>query len=206
MQHPDDEIAQALRTLTNAAPPAGMESRILHTLALREQAANHTAHLPAWFRLPLQWRFNPLRLLAAAAAVCVLTIALFLRPAAPPAHPLAALQPANFTTAPSPPATYHPSPRIQAKPGYAALRTTHHTTRAHIALNHPPPPLPLTRQEQLLIQLAQHHNAQVRALLDPDQQNRLLARNDEAFDRFFTPPTPPLTKVPQQPETPGGTQ
>ena len=54
------------------------------------------------------------------------------------------------------------------------------------------------------MQLARRQNSQVQNLLDPAQQNRLLARNDEEFDRFFV--RPPPNQEAEQPASPGGTQ
>jgi hypothetical protein len=49
----------------------------------------------------------------------------------------------------------------------------------------PPPPLPLTEQERLLLRLAHRGDAQNMALLNPDVRAEQTAKATEQFQQFF---------------------
>lgn len=60
----------------------------------------------------------------------------------------------------------------------------------------PPPPLPLTEQEKLLLRIAQHLDPVEVAELDPGQREAAIAREQAEYKRFFHPTVqPPVPDV-----------
>ncbi len=222
MRNPDEAIDKALQAFRRDTPPAGMESRILWTLAALDRRSAQGSSASGSFHLAILRFLRPLHrngFATGGAAACVLTVSLLFWAWAPSSHhaPTASL---NRVIAPN--SAYRPAlaPEAGPKPLDEVRATRPHQPSAsrrtkqgnsldaqlttEAVIDHPAPPLPLTQQERLLLQLARRENAQVQALLDPAQQDHLLAQNDKEFDSFFIPPPPP--QEPEQPAAPGGNQ
>jgi hypothetical protein len=57
------------------------------------------------------------------------------------------------------------------------------------AASHPAPPLPLTRQEQLLLHVVHQVDPRQLAMLNPSMQARQNAKEKDEFQKFFGPTT-----------------
>jgi hypothetical protein len=54
-----------------------------------------------------------------------------------------------------------------------------------LAPSHPAPPLPMTAQEKLLVQVISRHDPDELAMLNPEEQEKIEAKDEEAFKKFF---------------------
>ena len=197
----DDRIARAidstLDALRQAAPPAGLESRIEHRLQQHQRAAT----------LRPNWR-DVLRgstvaggwLRGAVSGACVagvLAIAFFSIH-----HTKAAPQPSPAVGANSGYAQSFPKLVVeqQSRPCtppvlQAAAPPTPHPTqiaRGGLAENHRQPlELPLTEQERGLVRLVHLAGPQQLAGMTSEAKANANAQEAAAFDKFFTPPAPP---------------
>lgn len=63
------------------------------------------------------------------------------------------------------------------------------------ASSHPAPPMPLTRQEQLLLQVIHKGDPVELAMLDPNVRGSEEANSRADFDHFFPPPPLPIIKA-----------
>ena len=212
----DDAIDKTLAALKSAAPPAGMEARILQRL-------QHATAAPAEFR----WRdlFTRTALAGAwwrgaisgAAAASLLVGALLLAQhslRARPEHVRPALSQiaatSNLTPVALPVATTAPARDSHATPCATPrqLQTAHdfhanlcagcpihaQVHRAWVgsstsfAPSHPAPVLPLTAQERALARLVRTADPKLLASLEPEAQAKLAAQEADDFNRFFAPP------------------
>ncbi|WP_260703191.1 hypothetical protein [Edaphobacter flagellatus] len=220
-RNPDHTIDRVLHALTQAAPPYGLERRILNTLDAATEgvvpsesdARRGTASPANWFagrrRTPAfhtassatpRWRWIPL--------TCAVALALVIPIIATRRH-----QPTTTPTVQAPPT---PLTNDTSQPRIAAATITTHTPmlQPHTAppprltqtnriadsqpeatalISHPAPPLPLTEQEKLLIRFARHGNPN--DLVEITAERKAAREQQEAadFTAFFAPPPPPPT-------------
>jgi hypothetical protein len=145
-----DDVARALRMLGQAAPPEGMEARIV--LRMRERQAELASNLAAR-RNPRRTRWIFASAVAVAAAAIVMLSWHHVRVALP--RQVAVETPHHVTPQASAPV------RTDLPVNTSRLRHRIYPVHAGIlqaqvsAPSQNPPPLPLTRQEQLLLALAQ---------------------------------------------------
>lgn len=145
------DAADALRTLATAEPPAGMEQRILRRMQEAECAAEATPHTK-W----QQW-------MVAGLACCVVVMAAML-PVwySHPADPSHTGEPArrverNEAMASGGALSGEAEPPLRLESKHSVRRTLHLSRRyePHAQeVSFPPPPAPLTREEQLLVQVS----------------------------------------------------
>jgi hypothetical protein len=194
----DDAIDKTLAALKSAAPPQGMEERILHRLQLQPAPA-----------APFRWRdlFAGSALAAAwwRGALTGLTTAMLLVGALLLAqHTLRTKQPAVGQLAPThnlaptvlPVAVATPASSSRANLCPTQLRPVR-TYRAEtlpdasFAPSHPAPVLPLTAQERALARLARTADPKLLAALSPETQARVEAQEADNYNKFFAPPPAP---------------
>jgi hypothetical protein len=178
MKDTDGTIERLLAGLRDAEPPAGIERRILDALEgieTREAAASASL----W-----RWRLRPATAMLLACAV-ILMAAITVqqhRHATPDLKSTDVRQPAKPEA---------PVQKARAVP----LRTRSRVPVRHPqdvpaaeetqAASFPPPPLPLTEQERLLLRLAHRRDADNMAILNPDVRTDQTAKATEQFQHFF---------------------
>jgi hypothetical protein len=202
----DDAIDKTLAALKRAAPPEGMEARILQRLQQPVPAApfrwsdllTGSALAVAWWRGALSG--------AVTAMLLVGTLLLA-------QHGLRARQPLvsqiASTRAPAPAAlpvsaSLQPAPASASHASPCASREMLHVTHsvpvyrsepmhsASFAPSHPAPVLPLTAQERALVRLVQTADPKLLAALSPETQARVDAQEADNYNKFFAPaPAPP---------------
>jgi hypothetical protein len=203
----DDAIDKTLAALKSAAPPQGMEERILHRLQLQPAPA-----------APFRWRdlFAGSALAAAwwRGALTGLTTAMLLVSALLLAQHTLRVRPGHTTLAVNHnSATRNPAPVVvpvaASAPNSPALANLCPTqlrhartyraetlTDASFAPSHPAPVLPLTAQERALVRLARTADPRLLAALSPETQARVEAQEADDYNKFFAPPpAPPTTDV-----------
>ena len=186
----DDAIDKTLAALKSAAPPDGMETRILQRL--QQQPA------PA---APFRWRdlFTGSALAAAwwrgavsgAATAMLLVGALLLaqyglRPR--PAHPVSQLAAAR---ARAPVALPVAASAPAGCPTHARIHRAWMGSDASFAPSRPAPVLPLTDEERALARLARTADPRLLAALSPETQARVEAQEADNYNKFFAPPPAP---------------
>ncbi len=189
IEHSDEAVEKILTGLRNAEPDAGLERRILATL---DAHASRRSRSP-WLAL---WPLRPIAAIAFACAIVAIAVFIFItahhrpRQAArthAPASQIDGTQAHSQSEELSPPRKYVS----------VAHRTTVHSTKLlpasssaspHAADNvsFPTPPLPLTAQELLLLQIV-HRRSPKLPLVNPDAQAAQAAREAKQFEEFFTP-------------------
>ena len=210
----DDAIDKTLAALKHAAPPQGMESRILQRL--QQQPA------PA---APFRWRdlFTSSALagawwrgaLSGAATAMLLVGALLLaqhtlrtkQPAVGQLAPARNLVPAVLpvaASAPNSPARATPCPTLLRTARAVPVYRAESIPSASFAPSHPAPVLPLTAQERALVRLAQTADPKLLAALAPEAQAKIAAQESEDFNKFFAPP--PAPPQPSEYDSPTDTQ
>ena len=195
MQDPEETIEQSMEKvfagLRESEPPAGMNARILRTL---QDGTPHRTRAGG-----RSWKF------AAASIPCAAVMAILLLA---PRVEHVAVRLANPHTE-----TSDAQPRIDSREHTAQIaprglqarldrRRTDETVHARRVrgirvtaprlasmVNQPAPPLPLTEQEKLLLQLARHRNPANLAILNPDRQAKQIAEEKKQFQQFFTTKT-----------------
>lgn len=214
----DTAIDKMLAALKVAAPPEGMEARILQRMQRYAPATpfrwrdllTGSALASAWWRGAL----------SGSAAAMLLTGALLfaqhsLRPrpghAQSVASQIAAAQPAPI---PVSVAASGLNPLSQANPcitpnilhGTRSVHAMHAQTisSARFAPSHPAPVLPLTAQERALVRLVQTVNPKQLASFSFDAQEKAEAQEIDDYNKFFTPP--PAPPQPADSESPTNTQ
>jgi len=205
----DDAIDKTLAALKTAAPPQGMEARILQRLQQHVPAAEfswsdlfaRTALAGAWWRGAITGAATAMLLVG---ALLLAQHSLRTRPghAQPAVSQVATAR--NLAPAVVPVATSASARDSHANPCVTPgqLRTTRavpiyraeSTHYASFAPSHPAPALPLTAQERALVQLAQTADPKVLAALSPEARAKTAAQEADDFNKFFTPP-------PQLPDT-----
>jgi hypothetical protein len=201
----DDAIDKTLAALKSAAPPEGMDARILQRLQQHAAAAPATpffwrdlltssALATAWWRGAV----------SGAATAMLLVGALLLaqhtlrtkQPAVSQVAPTHNLVPAVLpvaASAPNAPARATPcaTPRLLQTARAVPVYRADTIPSASFAPSHPAPVLPLTAQERALVRLAQTADPKLLAALAPEVQARVSAQETENFNKFFAPPPPP---------------
>ena len=172
MKDVDEAIEKVLAGLRESRPPAGLEGRVLRAVRVRERTGMR--------RGPALWKVPAYAVLVAAVCVCLLLrmpahVEDGLRVNAPalraPVPPVAAVSAVKCAAA----------ERGNRVPRSAAARRVSHE------VSFPAPPLPLTQQEKLLLQVARKRVPQAVMQLSPEVQIAQTARDREEFTRFFNP-------------------
>ncbi len=200
-----DRVLQALRDVET---PANLESRVMDALAQRAAVQ----HQPSWYRF---FAGSPiwLRTAAALAGLCVAGFLIVIvtrtpqpprmasgerprRASTPPIPLLASQAPAGFPAPHSPSISartadrnHRHTPRPTSTPAVVDLATAEAN-----APSLPAPPLPLTRQERLLLRFARRSRTEEYALLTPEFRAREYAAERAAFRAYFDPPSPTTTE------------
>jgi hypothetical protein len=171
MKNSDEAIDRVLAGLRESVAPEGLELRVL--AAVHQRAAAPRVGF-------LRWSVVGGLAVAAAAVVVLLAVP---RHAAVPAAIRAVVQP-------------QPMPMPAAMPGPAAARPRRHTpaVRANAevpaanvpaansrAASFPAPPMPLTEQERLLLEIARRGEPKAAPVLDPDALARQETRSEQVF-------------------------
>ena len=205
MENPEDLLNKVLAGLREAEIPAGLEVRILNTV----QARLRRPDTLGWRGYLHLWTPASLRSVAVAMVVCaaisvgLLGVFVHLRHAEPATERIDAALQAQLSGHPGSPLRSALPMRSAPRALSAQLRKS--PTIAHrqeviervvSAASHPAPPLPLTNQERLLVDVARQRNKAALLLLSQDAQSVQLARADEQFQRFFAPP--PAMPTPQE--------
>lgn len=189
MNHPEDAIDRVLSGLRDAPVPQSLDRRIFR--ALEDSAA----------RQPLQRRFD--RLAWASAAACAFiaigAAALFFT-LSPAKHlnPATRVVPyptgrsqeniADTAASATPPAAplsvagEHAAPRLR---NTTSATSTHVEAREPDHVNLPPPPLPLTREERLLLEITHRRPSFELAMLTSARNAAQEQREHNEFDQFF---------------------
>jgi hypothetical protein len=184
----DDAIDKTLAALKRAAPPDGMDARILHRLQLQPAPAAPFRWRDLFAGSPLAaawWRGA----LSGAATAMLLVGALLLaqhtlRTKQPAVGQLAAahaLAPVALPVAASTPAS-------AGCPTHARIHRAWVGSDASFAPSHPAPILPLTAEERALARLARTADPKLLAALSPETQARVEAQEADNYNKFFAPP------------------
>jgi len=214
MKHPDEAIDKVLAALRDTEPPLGIERRILQ--AVEDHAPQPRRRLGR-FVWPLS-SAGPLHASSWAYGVtvaAVFTLALLIPAKRPHPSPLTSsgnIRVQGHAPFASPPATVSsslpPAPAVVSRAPRRNVAARNLTSLGAAspaqrpaenadtlaleelhATSQPAPPLPLTREEKLLLRIAHKGDPEELAILDP----RLHAQQDmEAraeFHKFFDPPT-----------------
>ena len=206
----DDAIDKTLAALKSAAPPQGMDARILQRLQQQPAPAapfcwrdllTRSALAAVWWRGAL----------SGAAAAMLLVGALLLaqhtlrtkQPAVSQHAPAHALTPVALPVTASAPASAGCPTHAQIHRAWVGS-TTGETIQAPVhraqtlssasfAPSHPAPELPLTAQERALVRLVQTADPRLLASLEPETQAKVDAQEADNYNKFFAPPPPPPT-------------
>jgi len=200
----DDAIDSTLAALKRAAPPQGMEARILQRLQQKPAPAaplrwrdllTGSALAAAWWRGAVSGAATAMLLVG---ALLLAQHSLRTRPAhpvsqlaaarnlAPAVLPVAASSP-NASSGTNPCATPRLLRTARAVPVYRAETLP----LASFAPSRPAPVLPLTAQEHALVRLARTADPKLLASLEPETQAKLDAQEADDFNKFFAPPPAP---------------
>ena len=179
MKNSEEAIDQILAGLRDAEAPAGMQRRIL--AAMQTRAAAHSPRV-SW--LAAYWP------VVCSTAVACGVIALFalrfphsqaLAPATAqaivPSH--TPTLPVVSAPAPPAPAIFAPAPR-RYTPAARAVTPTNILTASF-----PAPPMPLTEQERLLLQVARRGEPRAVPILDPDALAQQETLSEKVFEAFL---------------------
>ena len=187
----DNAIDKTLAALKSAAPPQGMDARILQRLQQQPAPAapfcwrdllTRSALAAVWWRGAL----------SGAAAAMLLVGALLLAQ-----HTLRTKQPAVSQLAPARSLTPVALPVTASAPASAGCPTHAQIHRAWVgsdasfAPSHPAPILPLTAEERALARLARTADPKLLAALSPETQARVDAQEADNYNKFFAPPPAP---------------
>ena len=173
----EEIVGRVLHSLRDAAPPDGMESRILSAVRHRASA------MP----IPTRslWR---LASLTGGAALATLLCALFFT-----AHRKAPQTTMPPFKAASLRATIRPTVAVESI-GRAGLKSAVHRRKPEIIftskkdtahISYPAPPLPLTEQEKLLLRIIHKDDPVQIAMLDPVKWMQQNTEDRKAFSDFF---------------------
>ena len=95
-------------------------------------------------------------------------------------------------------ANLHKVPKFPTHPQATAASPVAEAGPARLA-SFPAPPLPLTEQERLMLQILHKGDPEEIAMLNPDFRESLLARDRAEYKDFFPPPPPPPAPEPVAP-------
>lgn len=201
---PEEDLERVLTGLRDSAIPDGMERRILAALENRASAPSSWRSItPAWRKLAAACSFA-----MAAALAFVFVVPAIRRPVHAPRRSAAgaispeSLPPANANQD----AAQENDRQIASSASRPMLRKARSVRREDAApqderhaTSFPPPPMPLTEEERLLLQVA-HRRAPVE-LAELSPARRALQDEQERvdFERFFEPPKTEIIDATQQP-------
>jgi hypothetical protein len=215
----DDAIDKTLAALKRAAPPEGMEARILQRLQQPVPAApfrwsdllTGSALAGAWWRGALSGAATAMLLVGAlllaqhglrARPQHAVSLIAATRTPSPAALPVAALsQRAAANDSRAKPCTTPGAMHVRIA---APARSTTMLSAASFAPSHPAPVLPLTAQERALVRLVKTADPKLLAALSPETQAKVDAQETEDFNKFFAPP--PVPPQPADNASPTNTQ
>ena len=201
----DESIDRALAALRSAAPPEGIEARIIQRMHSSEASprAFRWRDLLTGSALAGAWWSGALTGAAFAAVAVAAALAVHHgRAAAPPSQQMASTQsqPVKPQLASTHPAS-EPQPRCAPQeilrvyasppPAETAPASTPRTRSA--------PELALTDQERALLRLAHSANAAQLVSMNPENVAKVEAREEADFKEFFAPPPEP--DIPTAPES-----
>jgi hypothetical protein len=215
----DNSVDKVLEALRRAAPPEGMEQRIIQHLTQNPSPAHPPAHRWRNLLAGSAWTGAWWRGAITGAAAALLAVGLFffathhsLRTNSAPAQAPesaanrsptapAAISHSTFVSASATGAQAHPcvrqailrvQPPTQLPSEQRLIAETHIDTAAP---SHPAPALPLTSEERALVQFARTApNPKAFAAPDPDTQTELEAQEADEFQKFFSPHQDPTAK------------
>lgn len=209
-REPDPRIDAVLQALGHASPDDAMQDRLLTTLRHAENAADRDSvptRWPVW-----RWQRQPVALWLAAATVLLVAAGTLLHRSGMGRvqhHYVVSLrastqQRGNSASLVNPlPMLSTPSPSrglsMVGAPRNAPL--TH--TSAMQNESFPPPPLPMTEQERLLLRLARHDSPELLAQLTGPARDAEFQRQKAAVAEFFASDA---TSTEEQNEAPAITQ
>ena len=193
MNRHDEAIDKVLAGLRSTDAPAGMNRRILDATQARAAEASSSR----WFG------FKPLRFptFSRSAAAWSLACGIVVTAAIPSIHRLTRtstqtkVNPVALAQAPreeaenahvAPPRDAYPysitMPEVRRLP---VLRRQNPAARRNLQVSFPAPPMALTGQEKLLLQIVHKGDPVEMAMLDPEKRNQQYANGKAEFQRFF---------------------
>ncbi len=170
MNNSDEAIDKVFAGLRDVEAAEGMERRIMAAVHQRTAAPR---------TLPLRW-FAVGGFALAAAAVIALLAAPRHAPAPPPSQ--AVVQP---RTMPMPPAQPAPARPRRRDPAIRANAEAPIPAGNVLTASFPAPPMPLTEQELLLLQVARRGEPKAAPTLDPDALAEQETRSEQVFEAFL---------------------
>lgn len=200
---PEEDLEKVLTGLRDSAIPDGMERRILAALENRASAPSSWHSIrPAWRKLAAACSF------AMAAALAFVFVPAIRRPVHAPRRSTAgAILPKSLPRANANQNAAQGNDReIAASAPHPKLRPVRSVRRKDAApqdevhaVSYPPPPMPLTEEERLLLRAA-HRRAPVE-LAELSPARRALQDEQERvdFERFFEPPKTETIDATKQP-------
>lgn len=189
---PEEDLERVLTGLRDSAIPDGMERRILAALENRASEYSSSSIRPDWRKLAVACSFA-----MAAALALVFVVPAIRRPVhAPQRSEAGAITPKSLSPANANQNVTQgndaPIAASAARPKLRRVRPVHREEAApqdevH-AVSYPPPPMPLTDEERLLLRAA-HRRAPIE-LAELSPARRALQDEQERvdFERFFEPP------------------
>lgn len=188
-KHIEDTIDQTLAGLRDTPIPQDLETRLLRSLEDSAIARPHARSLAN-----LTWRTAAacgLTAIAAAALIAILMPATHRNLLKPQASilkvPKKSLEsPGHAATTPNVATVERLKPARPHTRG-ALLAASAHAESANRHVNLPPPPLPLTRDERMLLVIAHRRPPVELAMLTPAQRVAREQRERKEFDQFFAP-------------------
>lgn len=200
MKQTDEAIDRVLTGLRESEVPAGMESRVLQ--AMQARVAAESVEKSVWWSWPRQAVYGAL--LAGLLVVVAVSVPHRVHRVTP--EPVGARHvegaPAVIAekAAPVVQARQARVPQRVAKPlpvrvetASAGQKGAPDSNAAEDALareemlapSHPAPPLPMTAQEMLLVRAVRRHDPDELAMLNPEEQKKVEAKDEAAFKVFF---------------------
>jgi hypothetical protein len=209
MKHSDESVEKVLAALRDVGPAIGMERRILEAV---ERRASERKEASWWQRNSSVFRPSPKRVLFCGATLAVV-VQLLVSPKLPRHEHMS-----SVSTSPPQPAANVVRTSITGVSGIEKRSITQSTSaisqtpqavhvqrvkaihadrsdgsslalREMTAASHPAPPLPLTLQERLLLQVIHKGDPVELAMLNPEVRARHVAEARAEFQEFFKPKT-----------------
>jgi len=195
MNHSEEAVEKILAALRKAEAPSDMNLRILRMLQQKDAIHSQRKSAPGWLSLSGTRSFAFGTAFAGLFAVALFVPALLrLRhhPSATFDGSTASVRPTQAASSPRAQVSFappvHPLQRPKSHKAGTARREDSQLLETTHAPSQPAPPLPLTEQEKLLIDIAHRGDPQQLAMLNT--QLRLQEEKEEKaeFQNFFEPP------------------